>query len=67
MCIAKTSYHNPNPDQARQMQLFVELFRYRAWKLDLRLPSNLGYNTSGGEHVNRGKATPVEDEWVLCP
>ena len=31
------------------------------------LPSNLRYNTSGGEYVNRRKATPVEDEWLLCP
>ena len=21
----------------------------------------------GGKHVNRGKATPIENEWLLCP
>ena len=31
------------------------------------LPGNSGYNTSGGKYVNRGKATPVENEWLLCP
>ena len=31
------------------------------------LSSNLVYNTSGGEHVNSRKTTPIKDEWLLCP